>query len=84
MHHGIKKPLPRDSITNPESTKELLREYHEGIIALSACLAGEIPRAFQEDDYEKAKAVALEHLEILVKEIIIWKFKIKDLKWSPL
>lgn len=48
----------------PRVDKELLREYHEGIIALSACLAGEIPRAFQEDDYEKAKAVALEHLEI--------------------
>ncbi len=48
----------------PRVDKELLREYHEGVIALSACLAGEIPRAFQEDDYEKAKAIALEHLEI--------------------
>lgn len=50
--------------TKPRVDKELMREYGEGLICLSACLAGEIPRALQQDDYEKAKAIALEHLEI--------------------
>ncbi|MDO4542692.1 MAG: DNA polymerase III subunit alpha, partial [Bacillota bacterium] len=50
--------------TKPRVDKELMREYGEGLICLSACLAGEIPRALQADDYEKAKAIALEHLEI--------------------
>ncbi len=50
--------------TKPRVDKELMREYGEGLICLSACLAGEIPRALQQEDYEKAKAIALEHLEI--------------------
>ncbi len=32
----------------PRVDFELLRQYHEGIIALSACLAGEVPRFLQE------------------------------------
>lgn len=48
----------------PRIDRELMREYHEGVIALSACLAGEIARACRDDDMEKAKAIALEHLEI--------------------
>ena len=48
----------------PRVDKELLREYHEGIIALSACLAGEVPRWLQRGMYEEAKKAALEHLEI--------------------
>ncbi|MBR5329512.1 MAG: DNA polymerase III subunit alpha [Firmicutes bacterium] len=48
----------------PRIDRELMKEYHEGIIALSACLAGEIARACKDDDMEKAKAIALEHLEI--------------------
>ncbi len=37
---------------------ELLEEYHEGLICLSACLAGEIPQALLAGDYEKAKNLA--------------------------
>lgn len=48
----------------PRIDRELMRKYHEGIIALSACLAGEIARAFKDGDEEKAKAVALEYLDI--------------------
>ncbi|MBQ6196422.1 MAG: DNA polymerase III subunit alpha [Lachnospiraceae bacterium] len=48
----------------PRIDKELLRQYHEGIIALSACLAGEVPRWLQRGMYEEAKAAALEHLAI--------------------
>ena len=43
----------------PRIDKELLRQYHEGIIALSACLAGEVPRWLQRGMYEEAKAAAL-------------------------
>ena len=43
----------------PRVDKELLERYHEGIIALSGCLAGEIPRKLAARDYEGAKQTAL-------------------------
>ncbi len=48
----------------PRVDLELLQEYHEGLIALSACLAGEIPRALSRGDYPEAKAAALRYREI--------------------
>lgn len=48
----------------PRVDMELLRKYHEGIIALSACLAGDIPRLLVAGDYEGAKAKALEYYDI--------------------
>ena len=39
----------------PRVDMELLREYHEGIIALSACLAGEVSRYLTRGMYEDAK-----------------------------
>lgn len=48
----------------PRVDKEILRKYHEGIIALSACLAGEIPRAIARGDYNAAKASAYEYRDI--------------------
>lgn len=48
----------------PRVDKELLRKHHEGLIALSACLAGEIPRNLTQNDYETAKKVALEYRDI--------------------
>ncbi len=48
----------------PRIDKELLRQHHEGIIALSACLAGEIPRFLTQNDYDSAKKAALEYLDI--------------------
>ena len=44
----------------PRVDRELLRAHSEGLIALSACLAGEIPQKLLHDDYEGAKAAALE------------------------
>ena len=44
--------------TKPRVDKELLEKYHEGIIALSACLAGEIPQALLKNDYERAVKTA--------------------------
>ena len=48
----------------PRVDKEILREFHEGIIALSACLAGEIPRYITKGLTEEAKKVALEYKDI--------------------
>ena len=48
----------------PRIDMDLLREHHEGLIALSACLAGEIPRRLSNGDYEGAKAHALEMREL--------------------
>ncbi len=52
----------------PRIDKEILREHSEGIIALSACLAGEIPRALVSGDYEGAKRIASEYIDILGKD----------------
>ncbi|MGI6008313.1 MAG: DNA polymerase III subunit alpha [Ruminococcus sp.] len=48
----------------PRVDVETLERYHEGIIALSACLAGEIPRYLQRGMYEEAKKSALKYQEI--------------------
>ena len=44
----------------PRIDKELLRQHAEGLIALSACQSGEVPRKLLAGDYEGAKAAALE------------------------
>ena len=48
----------------PRIDMEILREHAEGLIALSACLAGAIPRRLKIDDYEGATALAREYSEI--------------------
>ncbi len=48
----------------PRVDLALLRRHSEGLIALSACLAGEIPRRLRQEDYQGAKAHALEMAEI--------------------
>lgn len=48
----------------PRVDLELLEEYHEGIIALSACLAGEIAKNLNRGFYEEAKKAALRYQEI--------------------
>ncbi len=45
--------------SKPRVDRELLEKYSDGIIALSACLAGEIPRLLMRGEYEKAKETAL-------------------------
>ena len=51
----------------PRVDKEVLKEYSEGIIALSACLAGEVPRFLQKGLYNEAKEKALEYEAIFGK-----------------
>ena len=52
----------------PRVDMEVLEQYHEGIIALSACLAGEVPRAITRGNYEEAKEIALKYQKCFGKE----------------
>ena len=51
----------------PRVDLQLLEKYHEGIIALSACLAGEVARFLTRGMYEDAKAAALRYQDIFGK-----------------
>ena len=48
----------------PRVDKEVLREHHEGIICLSACLQGEVAFYLKRRLYDEAKKAALEYLDI--------------------
>ena len=48
----------------PRIDKEILRKYHTGLIALSACTAGEIPNAILQNNFSHAEKLAKEYLEI--------------------
>ncbi|MEY8412368.1 DNA polymerase III subunit alpha [Lachnospiraceae bacterium 62-26] len=52
----------------PRVDLEVLREFHEGIIALSACLAGEVQRNIMRGMYEEGKAAAFRYQEIFGEE----------------
>ncbi len=51
----------------PRIDKELLRKYHEGIICLSSCIAGEIPQAIIRDNMKHAERLVEEYIEIFGK-----------------
>ena len=51
----------------PRVDLEVLQQYHEGIICASACLAGEVARALERDDYAGAKEAALRYEKIFGK-----------------
>ena len=51
----------------PRVDMEILQQYHEGIIALSACLAGDVPRYLVRNFYEEGKKAALRYQEIFGK-----------------
>lgn len=52
----------------PRVDKELLRAHHQGIIALSGCLNGEVAKAIQSNDLAKAKRLANEYRDIFGPE----------------
>ena len=45
--------------SKPRIDRDILKEHSDGLIALSACLAGEIPKLLMKDDYENAKKTAI-------------------------
>ncbi|MFH1936214.1 MAG: DNA polymerase III subunit alpha, partial [Bacteroidota bacterium] len=55
----------------PRIDKELLKQVHEGLIASSACLAGQIPRAILADDPERAERNILEFKEIFGEDFYL-------------
>ena len=52
----------------PRVDRELLSLYSEGLIALSGCIAGEIPQAVLAGDYNKARDLALEYEQIFGRD----------------
>lgn len=50
--------------SKPRVDHDCLRKYAGGLVCLSACLAGEIPQALLNGNYEGAKKIALEYLEL--------------------
>ncbi len=70
-YHNLTKIVSKGFIDGyyyrPRVDLEVLKEYHEGIIALSACLAGEIQRDVVRGQYEEGKKAALRYQEIFGK-----------------
>ena len=60
----VSKSFKEGFYYKPRVDLELLREYHEGLIALSACLAGEVARFLNRGMYPDAKKAALRYQEI--------------------
>ncbi|MBO5944793.1 MAG: DNA polymerase III subunit alpha [Clostridia bacterium] len=54
--------------TKPRIDRELLEKYHEGLICLSACLAGEIPKLILNGEYIKAKETAIWYSNLFGKD----------------
>jgi DNA polymerase-3 subunit alpha len=52
----------------PRVDIETLKKYHEGIICLSACLAGQLPRAIVRGNYDEARQIALQYQDIFGKD----------------
>ena len=52
----------------PRVDKELLKKYHGGLIALSACIEGEIPKAILNNNYPRAVQLTNEYVEIFGRE----------------
>ena len=59
----------------PRIDYEVLEKYSQGIIALSACLAGVVSSNLRKGLYESAKKSALKLQEILVRIIFIWNYR---------
>jgi DNA polymerase-3 subunit alpha len=57
--------------SKPRIDWELLERYHEGLIASSACLAGEIPQAILEGELEKAEQLALKYKELFGEDFYL-------------
>lgn len=52
----------------PRIDHEILEQYHEGLIALSACLAGEIPKSLMAGDFDKARETAIWYRDLFGKD----------------
>ncbi len=64
LSHIVSRGFTEGYYYKPRVDLDILRQFSEGIICLSACLAGEIPKAITRGDMEEAKAAALRYDEI--------------------
>ncbi len=64
----VSKGYTEGFYSKPRIDEELLRAHSEGLIALSACLSGKIPRLLSIGDYEAAKQTAIEYSNIFGKD----------------
>ncbi len=63
----------------PRMDKEILKEYGDGLIALSACLQGEVARYIHNDRYDEAERVAREYLDLFGKDNYFLELQNHDL-----
>ena len=68
----------------PRVDLEVLERYSEGIIALSACLSGDVPNAILQNDYSKAKAKALEFKRIFGQDNFYLELQSNSIKEQKL
>ena len=68
LSYIVSKGFTEGYYYKPRIDFELLSEHSEGLIALSACLAGEIPKALLADDYEKAKEIGEKYVKLFGKD----------------
>lgn len=54
--------------SKPRIDFEILKQYSKGLIALSACIAGEVPKALLAGNYEGAKEIAKKYLDVFGKD----------------
>ncbi len=64
----VSKGFTEGFYSRPRIDEELLREHSEGLVALSACLAGKIPRELSKGNYDAAKEYALKMKNIFGKD----------------
>ena len=75
---GYKNIVKLDSLSyidgfycKPRISYDLIKKHHEGVICLSACLAGRIPRYLMEGDYEAAKQFAKDMKDVFGEDFYI-------------
>ena len=66
----------------PRVDMELLREHHEGLIALSACLAGRIPQAIMQEDRTRRSRPRVNTRKFSARGIFIWNCRITAFRSS--
>ena len=64
LSHIVSRSFTEGYYYKPRVDKDLLREYHEGLICTSACIAGEVARDLVRGDRDAARAAALEYQDI--------------------
>ena len=64
----VSRSFPEGFYNKPRVDEELLRTHSEGLIALSACLGGRIPKLLSKGDFEGAKETARRYSELFGKD----------------